>query len=1463
VNDAPTISAVGEQTISEDGESGEIPFTIGDVETPIDRLTVLSALSSNEELVPLTGLTLGGSGANRTIKVKPAANVFGRATISLRVRDTGDPHPETGEAANATTTTRTFIVTVTAANDAPTMAQLQQPGGAVKNFPADDQPNATADIIIREDAADDANPNGRFVDGDPAKGVIDQTVELLGITAGVGNEREQTVTLTASADRSDLITNVRFDTANNKHRVTHPTTATTLIYKPVRNAHGTAIVTVILTDNGVGAGGVNVLSTTKRFKIQIDPVNDAPTLADLPTPRTIARRDAAVIPISVSDVETAPPLLDVRATSSNQAVVKDSNIQVDGNRGFITITPEDPAPFPEAGLSTDITVTVTDRGALNNGTGPSTVSDAFQLNVRNVLPPTITLAETTRTLNEDAVANNTITLADNVSVLPADLVLTASTDNPVLVPTNNIIIGLELATSGGGTPPTTGTRSLTVVPAANGVGTATITIRATDNEGLQSLATYRVTFNPVEDAPRISFVTSSASDSAWTNLGTDLIPRFTTREDANPVRDEKTASKLIEIDVTDPETPEGLTFSVSSKVGTTGTDDAVVPAGSIQVTGTGSRRTVTIVPAANRFTPDNPTDTADDWNTASRITIVATDAAGLNSSATFDLRVARVNDAPTVNQVSDITVDEDSGEFAVPLSNITPGPFEAGAPLNQTVTGLTVAFRDAGKDTDSATSAVLNNNSTAYAGGETHTLRLQPKPNTGGSTQVAVTLTDNGGTGDPNVNTRTMRFNVTVGEFNDPPVASFNPIVVGQPVVTTRDVSVPQNGSSDVITFYLSDAEQADGTGLIITMNSSNPTLIPNNPANLELGGSGNIRGLIIRPAQGQFGTGNVVINVADRGRANGTDIKTTSLTVRVTVAPSENPTIVLIPTSASVTVGNPTDLIQIVVADAQTPADQLKIGYQDANLVSSDNPTLVPVSSRNIQFGGSGATRVMIIQPVAGQTGTARITVRVKDADATPKFGEAVFTLNVLGQAPTISTPVPSIVNAQLGGTAPPVTVTVNDAETFPGLLDVTAVPSDTNIVSTVFVLGGQSTRTLTAVAGNRGGTATVRVIVKDAESQTATNSFTVVVADNRRPPTITGVGPQQTVANRQTAPIPVTVGDDLTPVGQLVVRGTSGNTTLVPDGNIAITTPAGNAAQRNVVITPAPNQVGTALITLTVTDLDNMSTNTVFTLTVTSSAVPNDFNSDGVPDLVFQDNSGFLAAWYMSGDDVLSASMFSPGNVGDRGWRVVDSADFDLDGDPDLLFQHTDGSLAVWSLTGVTATNATMLNPGNSGATWRAVATGDFNKDTRPDILFQNNNGQMAVWLMNGTTLASVNFISPSNPGPGWAAVGTGQFNDDTDLDILLQHTDGTLGVWYLFLGTSLKLNSFVNPSHPGDADWRVVGTTDQNGDRKTDILFQHRGNGSVAVWYMNYMNSATSLVLGKVINLNPGGTWQVVAP
>lgn len=106
VNDAPTLSKIPDQIVPEDASLPAIPFTVGDVETPAASL-IVSAMSSDSDVLPPDAIVLGGEGSTRTFKASPRRGSSGRVRVTLTVSD--------GEASTA----RSFEIRAGSANHAP------------------------------------------------------------------------------------------------------------------------------------------------------------------------------------------------------------------------------------------------------------------------------------------------------------------------------------------------------------------------------------------------------------------------------------------------------------------------------------------------------------------------------------------------------------------------------------------------------------------------------------------------------------------------------------------------------------------------------------------------------------------------------------------------------------------------------------------------------------------------------------------------------------------------------------------------------------------------------------------------------------------------------------------------------------------------------------------------------------------------------------------------------------------------------------------------------------------------------------------------------------------------------------------------------------------------------------------------------------------------------------------------
>ena len=208
-------------------------------------------------------------------------------------------------------------------------------------------------------------------------------------------------------------------------------------------------------------------------------------------------------------------------------------------------------------------------------------------------------------------------------------------------------------------------------------------------------------------------------------------------------------------------------------------------------------------------------------------------------------------------------------------------------------------------------------------------------------------------------------------------------------------------------------------------------------------------------------------------------------------------------------------------------------------------------------------------------------------------------------------------------------------------------------------------------------------------------------------------------------------------------------------------------------------------------------------------------DFNGDGVPDLVWQNQvTRQVSVAYMSASgSVIGANWFS--QAGQPGWSVVAVADSNRDGVPDLIWQNdTTRQVKVWYMGGpqgnVNIGWTWLYQTGVPG--WKIVAAADLNHDGVPDL----------IWMNDTTRQASVGYMGGSQ---GDVVIGSN---------------------W---------INQF------GMAGWKVVAAADLNGDGTVDLIWQNDTTAQVFVWYLG--GSAGNVIMGSNW-LDTTGTpgWNLVA-
>ncbi len=773
---------------------------------------------------------------------------------------------------------------------------------------------------------------------------------------------------------------------------------------------------------------------------------------------------------------------------------------------------------------------------------------------------------------------------------PGTLTVSGSSNNTTLVPDANIVV--------------TGTgasRTVTVTPAADQSGNATITLTVDDGTstafiefGLTVAANEPPTISAITDQSTaegtptgaIAFTVGDAETApgsltvSGSSSNTTLVPNTNIAFGGSgagrtititPAAGESGTSTITVtvsdgtddastdflLTVTAANTPPTISaISDQSTAESTATGaiaftvgDAETAPGSLTVSGSSSD--VTLIPntniafggsGANRTVTITP---AAGQTGTSTITITVSDGTD-DASTDFTLTVDAVNDPPTISAISNQSTPEDTPTGAI--------AFTVGDPDNAAAT-LTVT------GSSSNTTLVPNPNIVFGGSGANRTVTLTPATGQTGTSTITLTVSD--GTATASIN-----FILTVSDVNDAPTIS-----------GISDQTTTENTATAAIPFTINDAETA-AASLTLTASSSNTSLVP--VANITFGGTGTNRTVTIEPGASQSGTATITITVSD-GTASA------STAFALTINPiNDAPTIT--PISDQTTAENtPTSAIPFNIGDAETPAANLTIS------ASSSVTTLV--SNGNIDLGGSGSDRTITLTPTAGQSGTTEITITVSDGAAATSTS---FTLTVssVNDAPTITAISNQTTNEDTATPALP--FTLGDADTPASELTVTASSSNTTLVpdANIALFGDDISRTVTVTpAADQTGTATITLTVSDGTGSAST-SFQLTVTAINDPPTITAISDQTTAENTATDALAFSVSDGESAATALVVTATSSNLVLVPNANISL---GGSGEARTVAVTPANGQSGETTITLTVSDgTDQASTS--FTLTVTS---------------------------------------------------------------------------------------------------------------------------------------------------------------------------------------------------------------------------------------------------------------------
>ncbi len=599
----------------------------------------------------------------------------------------------------------------------------------------------------------------------------------------------------------------------------------TITYTPNPDFNGTDTITYTISD---GNGG----TSTATVEVTVAPVNDAPVV-DSPLPNVTGVDDETV------SIPTAGNFSDVDGDMlSFSASGLPAGLSIDPDTGLITGTIDNQASQVNGGVYT-VTVTADD----GNG---GMVSTSFTYTVTNPAP---TATNDTAATDEDTPVIIDVLANDN-DPDGDDLTVTVAT-----APNGTVVINAD--------------GTITYTPNQDFNGTDTITYTISDGNGGTSTATVEVNVAPVNDAPEVDIPIADLNNEDADVISVDISDKFSDLDgdaltftatglpaglsiDANGVITgtiDNQASQInggvytvtITADDGNGGTVDGsftwtITNPAPTAVNDTATTDEDTPSAPIAVLANdndpdGDSLTVVSATAPNGTVVINPDGTlvytpAENFNGTDIITYQISDGNGGTSTATVEVTVTPVNDAPTADPPLNNQTNDDADMVSVDVSG---------------------SFEDLDGDTLTFTAAGLPAGLSIDANGLiTGTIDSDASQVNGGVYTVTVTADDgNGGTVD----------SVFTWTVNNPP-----PVAANDTATTPEDTSVN-------ITVLTNDSDPDGDTLTVISADSSNGAIV------IEADGT-----LTYQPDPNFNGTDTIVYTISD---GNG---GTATATVEVTV---------------------------------------------------------------------------------------------------------------------------------------------------------------------------------------------------------------------------------------------------------------------------------------------------------------------------------------------------------------------------------------------------------------------------------------------------------------------------------------------------------------------------------------------------------------------------------------------------
>ena len=796
-----------------------------------------------------------------------------------------------------------------------------------------------------------------------------------------------------------------------------------LTYTLADDAFGEVLVTVTLSDDGGTANGGSDTSAEQTFTITIDGINDIPVFtkgANQTVNEDCGVQTAAgwATGVSAGPFETAQNLtFSVTAADTTLFSVQPA---VDA-AGQLSYT-----PAADENGSTTVTVSLSDDGGTANGGTDTSADQTFTITIDAVNDAPVFTKGADQTIDEDSGAYTSAGWATGISPGPGDesgqtLTFTVTAADP-----SKFSVQPAVDTASG---------DLTFTPETNAFGSVVVSVTLSDNGGTAAggsdtgaTQTFTVNITNTNDSPVFTSTPSPTPIS----------------EDQDPNNGE-TVANLLSGRVTDSDDPN-IGLAITTVDSTNGTWQYYISSWQ-DISGVADTAALLLDHTALiRFVPSG------DWSGTATFTCRAWDqSSGSNgdtgvdvsinngdpyafssTSETATLFIIAANDAPVFIAGSDQTVDEDTG--AQTVSGWATG-MDAGA-TNES--GQTLTFSATAADTSlfSVQPAVDE------ASGD---LTYTPAADAFGSTEVSVTLSDDGGTANNGSDTSAAQtITVSLTAVNDVPAFTKG-----------SDQTVDEDSGAQTVTAWATGitagAANESGQTMTFAVTATNTLLFSAQPDVDETSGD-----LTYTPADHANGSTEVsVILSDDGGTSNGGSDTSAAQTFLINLtALNDDPQLTASTSTFRLVQEGTVSITGCAVADLDVGVSNIGVTLE----VAKGTITLAQTTGLAFSAGGDGqasmafsgalvdvnnALAALQYDGAAGQSGADTLDITVNDLGNTGTGGGG----DISDQVAVFINDAPALDNS-----GAPALTTVNEDDTDPGgdaastLVPVPAVVTDTN---------------------------------------------------------------------------------------------------------------------------------------------------------------------------------------------------------------------------------------------------------------------------------------------------------------------------------------------------------------------------------------------------------------------------------